>query len=336
MDFVWHGGEPLLLGADFYKTIAELQHEIFDPLNIAYSNSVQTNLTKLTRETIALLRDNFSSVGVSIDLFGDQRVNINGKLVQEQVIKNMQRLLDENIRFGCITVLSQATAPHIEDIYNFFQNIDISFRMLPIYRTGYAGQQDDLALTPMEIVDTYKKAIDIWFSSDTNIQVRPIQDYIVNVVRHIDRDTLKPRIYSKSDGEVVFIVDTDGSLFSNGDAYDPSLCHGNIFRESLFSLKCSEGYRKALAESNDRMSQACSECRYHGACSGYFMAESTPEQRNYDATGRLKCSIAKPTQEYIEQFLLDSGIANPAGGFFDVDRVQQFLTADSSSYKFEG
>ena len=75
--FVWHGGEPLLVPPDYYWHAFELQQQIFSR-SIEVQNSVQTNLTRLDEPRLRLLRDGFDTVGVSIDLFGDLRVDAAG------------------------------------------------------------------------------------------------------------------------------------------------------------------------------------------------------------------------------------------------------------------
>lgn len=307
MDFVWHGGEPLLIEPDYYERILDLQHEAFDPVKVQFTNSVQTNLTILNDGILKLFKNFFTNIGVSVDVFGDQRVTITGRPSQKIVLKNIQRLIDEQICFGCIAVLSRATAPYVEEIYHFFESIQKSFRLLPIDQAAYEGQQDRLALTDVEIVTAFKRAVDLWLMSDSNIKVYPIQDYIKNVVWYL-HGANRQDYYDKINEEIVYIVNTDGSLFSNADAPFPEFCHGNIFRQPVASLKRSAGYFKAVNTAFQRMKEICSECQYYGICSGYYMAEATPMERNRGLDGRLKCSVAKPVQEYIESVLLNSGV----------------------------
>jgi len=228
--------------------------------------------------------------------------------VEKKVLRNMQVLKDEGVQFGCITVLSRLNAPYIEDIYHFFEEIDTSFRLLPIYRTGYPMQQEGLALTNTEIVDSLKKVIVLWLASETDIQVLPIQDYITHVVRRLNGRDRWRRYYDKTEAEVVYIVDTDGSLYSNADAYDFQLCHGNIFEEPLVCMEKSEKYLRAVEAAHNRMRATCGSCHFYGACSGYFMAEATPEQREYDQEGHLLCNVVQPLQDFIEEILVCSGI----------------------------
>jgi uncharacterized protein len=311
LDFVWHGGEPLLMGADFYRRVLQCQHEVFDPLGLPFTNAVQTNLTVVRPEIISVLRDVFDEVGVSVDLFGGNRVNRFGDDAQPKVLRGMQALLDSGIHFGCISVLSKATAPYVEHIYTFFEDLRLSFRFLPIYRTGYAGQLAPHELSDSEIVAALKAATDRWFASTVPIRVEPVETYVSNVLSHVCGRG--HRYYDKEHGEAVFIIDTDGGTYSNGDAYDDSLRHGNIFRDSFADMRRSAGFARALAQSRARVQGACADCRYFGSCSGFFMGEATPEQRRRDRDGRLLCGVALPVQHYIEERLRTDGLLTGEG-----------------------
>lgn len=307
MAFVWHGGEPLLIEPSYYEQIFEIQKETLEAAGIPYNNSVQTNLTTLTDPIISLLKKGFKNVGVSLDLFGGQRVTANGVELEDRVITNIQRLRDAGVSPGCITVLSQATIDHVVEIYRFYEAANMSFRLLPIYRTGYAGQQDRHALTPAEIRHAFIQAVDLWFASDCSIQVRPINDYVINAIRMLHIDRIGPQFYDPREAEVVCIVDTDGTLHSNGDAYDPKLCHGNIFEQRIDEMYTSAGYRLSVDGSVERIAATCASCKFHGACSGFYMGQATPEQRIYE-DGKLVCSVAQPVQDYVLSRLRDPGL----------------------------
>ncbi|MGW0181729.1 radical SAM protein [Nocardia sp. NPDC003345] len=306
LDFVWHGGEPLLLGLEYYKRIIDIQHAVLDPLGLPFNNSIQSNLTTVRPADMPELSEMFGEIGVSVDLFGGNRINSRGVDSQPKVLRLMQELLDVGLPFGCITVLSQDTAPHVQRIYEFFEDIGVSFRLLPIYRTGFAGQQEKFELTSEQIVAALKTVTDRWFESESPIKVEPIESYISNVLARVQRSPL--RHYDKESSEAVFIIDTDGSVYSNGDAYDASLCHGNIFRDPFELLRCSPGFERALIQSRLRVGQACANCEFFGACSGYFVAEATPEQRWRDSNGRVRCGVAAPMHAYIEDRLRGSGL----------------------------
>jgi uncharacterized protein len=308
MNFVWHGGEPLLIEPDYYMEIAALQRQIFGATGIEYRNNVQTNLVKMTPSTIKLIKGFFHGMSVSIDFFGDHRVNVAGQPIEERVKRNMERIKEEGIRFGCISVLSRSNVAHVDEIYRYVEKNGHSLRLLPIYRKAFPGQQDGLALSAEEIVDAYIRLADLWLASDRAIRVRPLEDYLTHVVRKITLGKDGHPVYDKWQDEVVYIVGTDGSLYSVADAYAESLCHGNLFDTPIGEMRSGKTYARVVAEARDRMRKTCHHCEFHGPCSGFIMAEATEEERYLDARGQLRCGIAKPVHEYLERRLLELGI----------------------------
>jgi uncharacterized protein len=307
LELVWHGGEPLLLSPDFYHKVQEIEHQVLDPLGVSFTNSIQTNATVLDEARIELLRDSFDEVGVSIDLFGGQRVDRQGRDANQRILEQMQRLVDAGVHFGCITVLSQANVDRVDDIYSFFEDINVSFRLLPIYRSGYLGQLDEHSLTPTQIVNALRVVADRWFRSLKYIRVEPIHTYMANVV-HALESASKPRHYDREHGEAILIIDTDGTVYSNSDAYDVRFAHGNVFHEPLSGMRLSPGFVRALKASRERVARTCNGCEFYGACTGFFAAEATPEQRWPDANGRLLCGVARPLQQYLRQKLDELGL----------------------------
>ena len=65
VEFVWQGGEPTLLGIDFFKRVIELQQSFAGTKTI--TNALQTNGTLLTDEWCRFLKQNSFMVGISID-----------------------------------------------------------------------------------------------------------------------------------------------------------------------------------------------------------------------------------------------------------------------------
>ena len=300
IDFIWHGGEPFLIEPEYYLSIKELQNQVFNPEKITVSNKVQTNLTSLNVNYITALKNGlFDSIGISLDLFGDDRVNIADKPVQEKVLDNMQKLVDENIRFGCITVLSKKTFPYVDKIYNFFDEINTPCRFLPIYRTGYEGQHDNNMLDNKQVISALKIIFESWFSSVNAVEVDPIDNYINIALRFINSSTQKREFYDKEFSDTVFIVNTNGDVYSTDEVYSSELSYGNIFTNTFTEILNSNGYKQAINRSRFKVDSTCKKCKYYGLCNGYEMAEATNEILYYNKEGHLKCSVVKPIVDYI-------------------------------------
>ena len=65
VQFVWHGGEPLVMGLDFYRKALEFQQKYAGGKTV--HNSLQTNGTLLTREWARFFKEHDFLLGVSID-----------------------------------------------------------------------------------------------------------------------------------------------------------------------------------------------------------------------------------------------------------------------------
>ena len=61
---IWHGGEPLIVGLQFYKRAVELQAKY---PHHKFKNSLQTNGTLLTEEYLDFFEQNHFALGFSLD-----------------------------------------------------------------------------------------------------------------------------------------------------------------------------------------------------------------------------------------------------------------------------
>ena len=63
--FNWHGGEPLVIGLDFYRKAIEFEKKHAG--NKVIHNTIQTNGTLINREWAKFFRENDFLVGISLD-----------------------------------------------------------------------------------------------------------------------------------------------------------------------------------------------------------------------------------------------------------------------------
>lgn len=279
IDFIWHGGEPFLIPLDYYLEIGRLQREVIGE-RIEVLNLVQTNLTVLTDRHLEFLQQRrfFSDwIGVSFDVYGDQRVDVLGRLRTETVLQNLQRLRDAGIQFGAISVLARNTLPHVAAIYRFYDSLGISFRLLPFYKSAFDTQVQAHALGYAEIVAAFCTVFDAWLASPTATRVHPLGDYLAYALAFLADRPKRP--HDPATGETVFLVDTDGETYGVADTYAPGRAYGNVFREDFGDLLAAPVRLQAVAEARARMVRHCSGCPYHGHCPGTFAADATAEQR---------------------------------------------------------
>jgi len=307
----WQGGEALLLPPDFYWQTLERQQRIFGDLSVF--NAVQTNLTCLTEDWLHLLKDGFDAVGVSLDLFGGLRLFESGKDSQPRVLANLDRLREHKIDFGCITVLTKRNLHHIRQIYQFYEALKVnSFRILPLVRGAFENQHQDYEISTSEVITAFKTLFEQMLSRPEFMRIDPLSRWI-DQVRHHHLPQAQPGFYDKREWESIYLVNTNGDVFSYADAYQSEWCHGNLFQSSMQDIVLSEAHQKAITAAERRMAAVCHNCRFFGSCDGYPIAE---ESVLHQPTNPPDCGVEKQMLAYIERRLLDIGVLEPRPCYF--------------------
>lgn len=271
-EFIWHGGEPFLLPIETFDDIRNTQARVFGGRSI--QNSVQTNGTILTDRHLDLLKSGFfDSVGVSLDLLGDQRVDRKGRVVTDKVITNMLRLKAEGIDFGAIVVLSRHTADHVEAVFDRFDDLQIGVRFLPFYKAGLDEQIGEHALTFPDLVAALAAILRRWLVSRHAIPTAPLGDYVDFALAHARGD--RQLVYDRKTEERTLVVDTNGDVYP-AEADSRSLPLGNILQSSLQSILDGPERARLLELAAERARTHCARCRFFGACDGYFIQHLSP------------------------------------------------------------
>lgn len=317
--FVWHGGEPLLRPPEFYRQTIRMQRRIFGG-DLEVKNFIQTNLVSLTDEKIDLLKNFFDGVGVSIDLFGDLRVNLAGVVRQRAVLENMDRLTRAGLDFGCIVVLSGLNQHKLPQIFEFFARMDLSFRVLPLFAGAEENQHGKWDISANETKIALETLADLWFASESKIDVEPISSHLKDVLRH-RAPVETSHYYDRRAGESIIIVSTDGETYSLADVYEPGASWGNIFEQPYAELVCSEGRARSIVRTEQRMANSCTRCEYFGACSGYPIGEDNHAYHELPSGGD-ECPVVRPLLAHLEARIQEAGFLD-CEGFVDIDRLVQ-------------
>src|SRR5271169_1574915 len=120
--FSWQGGEPTLLGVEFFEKVVALEKKYQRP-GLHIENDLQTNGTLLNDEWCSFLRENKFLVGLSIDgpqeLHDKFRVNKGGQPTFDKVFAAGQMLQKYKVPFNTLTVVNRVNAKKPLDVYRF-------------------------------------------------------------------------------------------------------------------------------------------------------------------------------------------------------------------------
>jgi len=110
VNFVWHGGEVMLLPIGFFKKALWLQR-MFKRNGQVITNSIQTNATRLNDEWISFFASMRFDVGVSIDgpreIHDRRRRTVSGRPTWNQVRAGIARMQQANVPCAVLVVVDR-------------------------------------------------------------------------------------------------------------------------------------------------------------------------------------------------------------------------------------
>ena len=123
--FAWQGGEPTLLGVEFFHKVLEYQ-DAHAPAGTRIHNSIQTNGTRLDDEWGRFLAENNFLVGISIDgpreLHNTFRHTRSGAGTFDAVMDGLATLQAHDVEHNVLCVLNAINSHHPLEVYHFFNN----------------------------------------------------------------------------------------------------------------------------------------------------------------------------------------------------------------------
>jgi uncharacterized protein len=282
--FAWQGGEPTLLGLDFFRKVVALEQRHANGKQIA--NAFQTNGVLLDDSWGDFFAENRFLVGLSIDgpreLHDCYRVNKGGRPTFDSVMTGVGYLKKHGVEFNTLTVVNRKNSYHPLEVYQFLREAGSGYmQFIPIVeRTASAPGPDGLRLIssnskasaevsewsvePLQFGKFLCGIFDEWVRTD-------VGRYFVQVF-----DVALESWYGMPQGLCVF-RETCGSALAlehNGDLYScdhfvyPENRLGNIMEEPLESLAGSAQQLQFGVAKRDSLPRYCRECDVRFACNG--------------------------------------------------------------------
>jgi uncharacterized protein len=271
----WQGGEPTLMGLDFFRRSIEYVDKYKKPgMKVEYT--IQTNGTKLDDEWCQFFREHNFLIGLSVDgtreLHDAYRVDKGGKGTYDQVMRGYQYLKKHKVEFNILTTVHAANADYPLEVYRFFRDeLGAKFiQFIPIVeRDNETGYQEGNKVTDRSVkAEQYGKFLidifDEWVQRDVGEVFVQMFDVALGA-------------WVGQPGAVCVFAPTCGNALAlehNGDLYacdhfvEPDYLLGNIKEEHMIDLIASDEQRKFGQDKLDTLPQYCLECEVRFACHG--------------------------------------------------------------------
>jgi uncharacterized protein len=296
---IWHGGEPLTLPAAYLDSAMSLQYEVLDGLRHAIL--LQTNLYRLPATTLDVLLGHRVRLGVSMDLFGGVRRDRRGRETEEAVVANMDSLDRRGIRYGAITVVARHNHLRLNDVHDFWARRGVGFRVLPLFDGPTQRPSGRFELSDAELVDSLSGLFEYWIEAGAVVDIAPLSEWLGDVLRKLLG--VRRRVYDRrSDGERVFLVETDGELYQTDERGRRDLSLGNVLTQPMDSLVSGEAFEASRARTDAKSDRYCGDCPHYGFCDGY------PVHAEPFATAPERgCPVTTAVHDRLEDYLVKAG-----------------------------
>ena len=262
--FTFHGGEPLLAGADFYRqALPMLSGEL---AHIEPNFALQTNLWKLTPELADVLAQYNIPLGSSLD--GPQELNDlqRSEGYFERTMNGYKLALEHGLQVQFICTFTSHSVQFKEDIFKFFMDNHLTLKLHPALPSLRSDEPEKWALLPEKYGELLVYLLDRYLENMEKIEVRNINDYARCVFT--GRGTVCTFVDCM---ENTFAVGPDGSIYPCYRFVGmPEYVMGNV-RDHPSQKDLAEsaaGVRmRAFKEFVDKECKGCKHIRYcRGGC----------------------------------------------------------------------
>lgn len=287
----WQGGEPTLMGVEFYRRSVQLAERYLQPGQRAVY-TMQTNGTLVDAQWAAFFKEHGFLVGISIDgprqIHDTYRVNKGGKGSFDDVMRGLRHLREAGVEWNALTTVHAANADRGREVYSFLrEGCGAEFvQFIPIVeRVTEAERADGVAWSSWRDRPLYTQRgrhvtgrsvtaerygrflIDVfedWVRRDVGrVYVQMFEVALANWAG--EQPDLC--VHSETCGRALALEHT-GDLYSCDHFVEPDHRIGNITEQHLRDMVGSARQRQFGLDKRDTLPAHCLECDVRFACHG--------------------------------------------------------------------
>jgi len=273
--FAWQGGEPTLMGLDFFRRAVELQKKYQKP-GTRILNTLQTNATTFNDAWCKFFHENNFLLGISIDgpasMHDTYRVDKGGSPTFGRVMAGIELAKRHDVEFNVLATVNAANVKHGIEVYQFLRDqVGASFmQFIPIIeRANESGYQEgstvtDRSITGEQYGEFLIEVFDVWVRNDVGRVFVQLFDVALGVwLGHPSALC----VFAETCGGAL-ALEHNGDLFSCDHFVEPRHRLGNIAETSLAEMVSSPKQRQFGDSKRDDLPQYCRQCEVRFICNG--------------------------------------------------------------------
>jgi uncharacterized protein len=269
--FAWQGGEPTLMGVDFFRRAVELQKK-YGSNGQEVSNTLQTNGVLLDDNWCRFLHENKFLLGISIDgpkEFHDKyRVDHSGSGTFDKVMRGIKNCQEHKVEFSALVLLNDKNVEHPEALFDFLIENELTYlQFIPCVETEPGtGNIADFSIMPKQYGDFLCRLFDLWYEyGPEKLNIREFDSLVTYFV--LGKHTICA--YSKQCAGFV-VIEHSGDAFCCEFFVGPEWRLGNILETPLEKLAAGSK-KRAFAREKQNLCNRCLLCSHLDICRGGCM-----------------------------------------------------------------
>jgi uncharacterized protein len=273
--FGWQGGEPLLMGLDFFERVMRYQQE-FARERVRILNTIQTNGVLLDDDWCRFFRENGFLVGISVDgpehLHDAYRNDKGGHATFNHVMAGVELMKTHEVEFNILTTVHSANGDFPLDVYRFVRDeIGARFvQFIPVVQldneTGFqeGDRVTDRSVGGRQYGEFLKAIFNEWVHRDVGRTF--VQLFDVSLAAWTgQRSGLC--LFEETCGAAM-ALEHNGDLYSCDHYVEPRCLLGNVMETPLTELAGSQEQRVFGRTKAASLPRFCQECEVKFACNG--------------------------------------------------------------------
>ncbi len=277
--FGWQGGEPTLMGLDFFRQAVYFQQKYGTHQSVG--NGFQTNGLLIDRNWARFFHQYNFLLGLSLDgpehVHDHYRRHSNGQGSWSKVVEAAKWLLDSEVATNALVVINDYSVRFPEEIYEFLKNLGLTYmQFIPCLEPnpGNPGKPADFSVPAEQYGDFLLKLFELWKADFRH--GRP-STYIRNfeaLLFAFSGLTPPDCTLHKECGDYV-VVEHNGEVYACDFYVQPEWKLGNVKEKRLVDMLNSASQRK-FGKRKSLLPEECKKCEWLLYCRG-----GCPKERGY-------------------------------------------------------
>jgi len=273
--FGWQGGEPTLMGLEFFRKVVELQQK-HGRAGAIVANGLQTNAVLIDDEFAEHLAKYSFLVGVSIDgpagVHDVYRTNAAGRGSHADVLRGIECLERNRVEFNALILVNSANVRRAREVYRYICDLGIMFHQyIPCVEFDADRRPMPYSISGEEWGDFLCEIYDQWYPTDTRtVSIRLLDSILTLLVDgsrnicHMGRNCCQ-----------YFVVEYNGDVYPCDFFVEADLKLGNVASDSWEGLQRSPKYLQ-FGKQKSQWNELCGGCAFLKYCSGDCLKHRLP------------------------------------------------------------